>query len=85
MMALMLSMGGQMEGSMGIDPNEGRINKIPEPIKPPTGTKEYWFNSSGEFSCVRMLKVETVYSCYAINEKNAIKKYRRWLQSKEQK
>lgn len=53
-----------------------------EPIeiqpKPPKGAKEYFFNERGEFSTEQMLKSETVFMCYAINDKNAIRKFERW-------
>jgi hypothetical protein len=53
-----------------------------EPIdiqpKPPTGTKEYFFNSSGEFSTESMLKEDVVFKCCAINDKNAVRKFKRW-------
>lgn len=39
----------------------------------PKGTKEYYFNSSGEF--VEILS-QSVFSCVASNEKNAIRKFK---------
>ena len=45
---------------------------------PPKGTKEYFFNSVGEFSTEQILKTETVFKCYAINDKNALRKFKRW-------
>lgn len=50
-----------------------------EPIYvPPSGTKEYFFNSIGEFSTVKMLKSECVFKCFAINDKNAKRKFNKW-------
>jgi hypothetical protein len=53
-----------------------------EPIeiqpKPPTGKKEYFFNSRGEYSTESMLKEDVVFKCCAINEKNAVRKFKRW-------
>jgi hypothetical protein len=46
--------------------------------KPPSGTKEYFFNEQGEFSTERMLRTELVFKCYAINDKNAKRKFERW-------
>jgi hypothetical protein len=46
--------------------------------KNPAGTKEYFFNDSGEFSTKQMRKDETVFKCFAINDKNAIKKFKNW-------
>lgn len=62
--------------------NYGRDVYSTEPIeiqpRPPKGAKEYFFNERGEFSTERMLKSETVFMCYAINDKNAIRKFERW-------
>lgn len=44
-------------------------------LRPPNGTKEYFFNAQGEFSTDRMLRSEVVFSCFAINDKSAIKKF----------
>jgi hypothetical protein len=41
----------------------------------PKGAKEYWFNDRGEFSSERMLKSDVVFSCIAINDKSAKKKF----------
>jgi hypothetical protein len=46
--------------------------------RPPSGTKEYFFNSIGEFSTTKMLKSECVFICYAINDKNAKRKFAKW-------
>ena len=51
---------------------------IPKEPKPPKGTKEYFFNSVGEFSTEQILKTETVFKCYAINDKKALRKFKRW-------
>lgn len=48
-----------------------------EPI-PPAGTKTYFFNSEGEFSTTSMRKDECVFKCFAINDKNAKRKFERW-------
>lgn len=50
------------------------IPPVPKVI--PNGCKEYFFNSAGEFSTTKMLKTECVFTCYAINDKNAIKKFK---------
>lgn len=46
--------------------------------KPPKGAKEYFFNSSGEFSTESMLKEDVEFKCYAINNKNAIRKFKKF-------
>lgn len=51
---------------------------IPREPMPPHGTKTYWFNSNGDFSSAKMRKDETVFSCFAINDKNAVRKYNKW-------
>lgn len=53
-------------------------NRIPRAPIPPKGTKEYFFNEVGEFSTEQMLKTETVFMCYAINDKNATRKFKQW-------
>ena len=50
----------------------------PKELPPPKGTKEYFFNGVGEFSTEKMLKTETIFKCYAINDKNAIRKFKGW-------
>lgn len=49
--------------------------------RPPAGCKTYWFKANGEFSSERMLKSETVFECFAINDRNAIRKFKRWQSS----
>lgn len=65
-----------------ITDNYGRNVDSTEPIeiqpRPPKGAKEYFFNEWGEFSTEQMSKSETVFMCYAINDKNAIRKFKRW-------
>ena len=46
--------------------------------RPPSGCKEYFFNVNGEFSTEKMLKTECVFTCFAINDKNATRKFERW-------
>jgi len=49
---------------------------------PPSGCKEYFFKSNGEFYAGEgrpMLKSETVFHCIALNNKNAKKKFNNWL------
>jgi len=48
------------------------------PRKPPKGAKEYFFNERGEFSTERMLKTDVVFKCYAVNDKNAIRKFKKY-------
>lgn len=73
MAALSVENGG---GGIGRDVfNEEPIEIQP---KPPTGTKEYFFNSNGEFSTESMLKEDVAFKCCAINDKNAIRKFKRW-------
>lgn len=59
-------------------------SKTPLPDKiplPPTGTKQYFFNEQGEYSTEKMPKSECVFICHAINDKNAIRKFKKWLTS----
>lgn len=76
----MLAMAAAMnEGSSMMFTGSGEDDaRVPKEPMPPKGTKEYFFNSVGEFSTEQMLKTETVFKCYAINDKNAIRKFKRW-------
>lgn len=62
--------------------NDGLRKKPPIQTRPPKGSKEYWFNSEGEYSHESMRKTEVVFSCYAINDKNAVRKYNKWCSTK---
>lgn len=69
------AMAGLMDGMpIPIDPEEisGTKAKIC-----PKGCKQYFFNSSGEYSTNHMLKPECIFECFAINEKSAIKKFKK--------
>jgi len=50
----------------------------PTEKKPPKGAKEYFFTKNGDCFTVQYEDTEFVFSCYAINEKNAFRKYNRW-------
>ena len=71
-----LAMGGNSFIASGHDDEIDMVLPIGE--KPPSGTKEYFFNSSGEFSNQSMRKDETVFKCFAINDKNAKRKFNLW-------
>lgn len=61
-------------------PAEKEMKTLPPlPIHIPTGCKEYFFNAEGEFSNSHMRKDECIFWCYAINDKNAIKKFKNSL------
>lgn len=60
-----------------------RIPLEPHPPIPPSGCKTYWFKSSGDFSSDRMLRSEVVFTCFAINDKNAKRKFDKWNQNKQ--
>lgn len=42
----------------------------------PKGCKQYFFNINGEFSTEKMLRSECVFTCFAINDKSAIRKFK---------
>ena len=44
----------------------------------PRGCKEYWFSENGMHSTQQMSKLETVFTCVASNDKNAIRKFKSW-------
>lgn len=58
-----------------------RISGLSPEIPPPAGCKDYWFNSSGNFSTDKMRKDETVFHCVAINDKNAKLKFEKYLKT----
>lgn len=57
----------------------------PKPKEPiiPKGHIYYWFRFDGTFlnekQSERMLKDECVFKCFALNDKNAIKKFKKFL------
>ena len=81
LLATML-LGAAMSDSMSpnefIETPKKRETKSNIIIPPPKGTKEYFFNIKGEFSTESMLKTETVFMCFSINDKNALRKFNKW-------
>lgn len=77
MMAMAMSDSYPTMDAVG-DDNPKSLTQRPKKNTQPKGTKTYFFNSDGEFSTERMLKTETVFICYAINDKNAIRKFNKW-------
>ena len=51
--------------------------------RPPSGTKEYFFNNEGDFSTEKMLKTECVFVCHAVNDRNALRKWYNWNNGKQ--
>ncbi len=51
-------------------------------IKSNPGQSEYWFREDGSFlnekQGLKMLKGECVFKCFAINDKNALKKFNKF-------
>lgn len=47
--------------------------------KPPTGSKQYWFDSQGNFSTERMERDRIYFKCFAINDKNAKRKFNKYI------
>ena len=78
LMLAALAMGGNSFMATGSG-DEMKVSLPKEPI-PPAGCKEYFFNEQGEFSCSSMRKDECVFKCFAINDKNAKRKFERWRQ-----
>jgi len=70
-------------GPVSRELNDGLSKKAPKPKRPPKGAKEYWFNAEGNHSTESMRKTDIVFSCYAINDKNAVKKFNKWLNTKK--
>lgn len=57
--------------------DEMTIYLPPEEVAP-AGTKTYWFDAFGNFSTEKMRRDEVVFKCFAINDKNAQRKYNSW-------
>jgi len=77
MMAMALAM---TEGQGMMATGRGRKAYVYLPKEPvaPTGSKTYFFNEFGEFSTDKMRKDEVVFKCFAINDKNAKRKFDSW-------
>jgi len=81
-LAFLMAMTMAEETEVPFNPTRPAVIKLPYQAPPPAGTKEYWFNAQGEFSSERMRRDETVFTCYAINDKNALRKYNKWKSSR---
>ena len=46
--------------------------------RPHSGQKEYFFREDGTFENERQTEINYVFTCFAINDKNALKKYKHW-------
>ena len=61
-------------------------NKKPE-LKPQKGQFYYWFREDGSFlnekQGERMRREDCVFTCFSINDKNAIKKFNSFMNSKK--
>ena len=82
MMSLAMMASGEF-GKFGIDKYEEN-NTRPRKIEPivQKGMKYYCFRNDGTFKLYErdgaMLKTEMVFSCWALNDKNAIKKFHKF-------
>ena len=79
-----LSDTGNILESSEYHPSYGRFNKdrkgaIPnaEPAAP-NGTKTYFFDEHGNFSTEQMLREACVFKCFAVNDRNAIRKFNKF-------
>ena len=54
--------------------------KMKRPIVP-KGCKTYYFDRYGQYRFDQMTNIELVFSCVALNEKSAFKKYNKWIKS----
>lgn len=80
----MMSMMSAEDFPKDYSPPKKKINPNPDEQKPQKGQFHYWFRSNGTFLSEkqgeRMLKEECVFKCFAINDKNAIKKFNKFNQ-----
>ena len=89
-MALVMAMMSETNFAQENEPRKFERNpkKDIEP-KPQKGQFHYWFRADGTFlnerQSERMRKDECVFVCFAINDKNAIKKFNKFSFEKDQK
>ena len=61
---------------------EEQVFKKEKTLEPKPGQFYYWFRIDGTFLSEkqdeRMLKEDCAFTCFAINDKNAIKKFNKW-------
>jgi hypothetical protein len=81
-MSMMAMMSGE-DFPMDYSPIKKPKTKKPLEEKPQNGQFHYWFRSDGTFLSEkqgeRMLKEDCVFKCFAINDKNAIKKFNKFI------
>lgn len=69
--------------------NKGRkfVLKEPKEPKPHNGHFHYWFRADGTFLSEKQFglieKGECVFRCFALNDKNAVKKFNAFIRSNE--
>lgn len=83
----MMGIFGAMAAMGGMDYDTSRYHTNDEPKEPvippiPKGCKEYFFNEYDKFSNDIAWKAKCVFSCIAINDKNAEKKFNKWKNEK---
>ncbi len=71
-----------MSGPNIMDIRKPVLELPPEDFEEPyPGQKTYFFNAGGEFNNNKMLRTECVFKCFAINDKNAERKFLKFKQS----
>jgi hypothetical protein len=78
MMAMAMAM-QDGQGMMFSGNEDKAVVYLPKEQIAPLGTKTYFFNQLGEFSTEKMRKDECVFKCFAINDKNAIRKFDKYI------
>jgi hypothetical protein len=88
MMSLAMISASMAQGNLNImnvnNYDSANRKRQPKPIEPPiqSGMKYYYFREDGTFKQYErdgaMLKDEVVFKCYALNDKNAIKKFNKF-------
>ena len=66
-----------MDGNMNRQGFHSEETILPKEPVQPKGTKEYLFNIDGELPNQANIK-SVVFKCFALNDKNAIKKFKKW-------
>lgn len=71
-------LGAAIRGAHKNQLTKPRVAK-PKAVIIPSGAREYYFNIKGNPSTNLGDKTDSIYSCISLNEKNAIRKFKKWL------
>ena len=81
---MMLGLMGMMTSEEDLMFQKEQKRTFPKKVKKkivPKGCKTYYFDRYGQYRFDQMTNIELVFSCVALNEKSAFKKYNKWIKS----